>query len=91
MGCHFLLQGKNQGELRIKYLPDPGIEPGSPVLQADSLPSEPLGMPLHWKVWRLNQWTTREVPSIKDAMLNVDKDVELPEIPKWLVAVVSPE
>ena len=22
-------------------LPDPGIEPGSPVLQADSLPSEP--------------------------------------------------
>jgi len=25
--------------------PDPGIEPGSPVLQADSLPSEPLGKP----------------------------------------------
>ena len=25
-------------------LPDPGIEPGSPELQADSLPSEPLGM-----------------------------------------------
>ena len=24
-------------------LPDPGIEPGSPTLQADSLPSEPLG------------------------------------------------
>ena len=24
-------------------LPDPGIEPGSPVLQADSLPSEPQG------------------------------------------------
>ena len=23
------------------YLPDPGIEPGSPALQADSLPSEP--------------------------------------------------
>ena len=23
-------------------LPDPGIEPGSPALQADSLPSEPL-------------------------------------------------
>ena len=23
-------------------LPDPGIEPGCPVLQADSLPSEPL-------------------------------------------------
>ena len=27
--------------------PDPGIEPRSPVLQADSLPSEPLGKPQH--------------------------------------------
>ena len=26
-------------------LPHPGIEPGSPVLQADSLPSEPPGKP----------------------------------------------
>ena len=26
-------------------LPDPGIEPGSPALQLDSLPSEPLGKP----------------------------------------------
>ena len=26
-------------------LPHPGIEPGSPALQADSLPSEPLGKP----------------------------------------------
>ena len=24
-------------------LPDPGIEPGSPTLQADTLPSEPPG------------------------------------------------
>ena len=29
MGCHSLLQGD---------LPDPGTEPGSPALQADSLP-----------------------------------------------------
>ena len=28
-------------------LPDPGIEPGSPALQADSLPSEPPGKPLY--------------------------------------------
>ena len=34
VGCHFLLQGN---------LPDPGIEPGSPTLQADALPSEPPG------------------------------------------------
>ena len=26
-------------------LPDPGIEPGSPALQVDSLPSEPPGKP----------------------------------------------
>ena len=26
-------------------LPDPGIEPASPALQADSLPSEPHGKP----------------------------------------------
>ena len=26
-------------------LPDPGIEPGSPALQADSLPAEPPGKP----------------------------------------------
>ena len=32
VGCHFLLQGI--------YLPDPGTEPTSPALQADSLPFE---------------------------------------------------
>ena len=31
-------------------LPDPGIEPGSPALQADSLPTEPPGKP--WRVSR---------------------------------------
>ena len=30
-------------------LPDPEIEPGSPMLQADSLPSEPLGKPSQHK------------------------------------------
>ena len=29
------------------YLPDPGIEPRFPALQADSLPSEPPGKPLY--------------------------------------------
>ena len=28
-------------------LPNPGIEPGSPALQADALPSEPPGKPLN--------------------------------------------
>ena len=36
VGCHFLLQGN---------LPDPGIKPGSPILQADALPSEAPGEP----------------------------------------------
>ena len=30
-------------------LPDPGIEPGSPALQADSSSSEPQGSPWNWK------------------------------------------
>ena len=34
MGCHFLLLGN---------LPDPGIKPRSPALQADALTSEPPG------------------------------------------------
>ena len=59
-------------------LPDPGIEPGSPALEADALISEPPGKqqrpnpgPLHWEhgvltpgPWNLNPWTTREVPGV---------------------------
>ena len=29
------------------HLPDPGIEPASPALQADSFPSGPPGKPIH--------------------------------------------
>ena len=40
--------------LRPGGLPDPGIEPGSPALQADSLPIDPHGkpniMPSMWQV-----------------------------------------
>ena len=31
--------------LSLGDLPDPGIKPGSPEFQADSLPTEPLGKP----------------------------------------------
>ena len=31
-------------------LPDLGIKPGSPALQADALPSEPPGNPIHYSV-----------------------------------------
>ena len=34
-------------------LPNPGIEPRSPALQADALPSEPPGKPLYWATWAI--------------------------------------
>ena len=43
---HGILQGRILEWAAIPFsrnLPDPGIEPGSPALQADSLPSEPQG------------------------------------------------
>ena len=45
MDSHALLQ---------RDLPDPGIEPGSPELQADSLPSEPPGKPKDTGAGRLS-------------------------------------
>ena len=40
-------------------LPNPGIEPGFPTLQADSLPAEPPGKPPHL----LKQWKSRTLIS----------------------------
>ena len=37
-------------------LPDPRIEPGSPALQADSLPSEPPGL-IHSKYYHFNEYS----------------------------------
>ena len=48
VGCHALLQ---------EDLPNPGIEPRSPTLQADSLPSEPQGKPQSQNDVRTNIWT----------------------------------
>ena len=47
VGCHFLLQGD---------LPDPGIKPESPALQADSLPSEPPGKQKITANWDMRLW-----------------------------------
>ena len=41
-------------------LPDPGIEPRSPALQADALPCEPPGKPISW----LRDEHKQEVPEI---------------------------
>ena len=46
-------------------LPNPGIEPGSPTLQADSLLSEAAGIKAMLpalEAWNLNSWIIREVP-----------------------------
>ena len=46
---HGILQARIMDGLPFLFpgdLPDPGIEPGSPALQADSLLSEPPGKPL---------------------------------------------
>ena len=47
---HRILQARVLEWVAIPFsrdLPNPGIEPGSPALQADSLPSEPPGKPLY--------------------------------------------
>ena len=46
VGCHSLLQGN---------LPNPGIKPGSPTLQADSLLSEPPGIIQINTIWHINK------------------------------------
>ena len=49
-------------------LPDPGMEPRSPALQADSLPSEPPGKPLRtaWDrgIWG-NAWAATLLPYLR--------------------------
>ena len=42
----FPIQGSNLGQSNPADLPDPGIKPGSPALQADSLPTELSGKPV---------------------------------------------
>ena len=48
------------------YLPNPGIEPVSPALQADSLPSEPHSKHHHLEmVCSLERWNERGDPGLK--------------------------
>ena len=42
-------------------LPDPGIEPGSPALHADTLPSEPPGKPLGLRIQASSQSILKEI------------------------------
>ena len=49
--CLWNSPGKNTGSGLLFFspgdLPYPGIKPGSPALQTDSLPTEPLGKPIY--------------------------------------------
>ena len=53
---HGILQARILGRAAISYfrdLPNPGIKPRSPALQADALPSELLGKPFTVYMWYL--------------------------------------
>ena len=58
-------------------LPNPGIEPGSPTLQADSLPTEPPGKPYHLYVFSSVQFSRSVVSdSLGIQMRSRSADVE---------------
>ena len=44
---HGISQVRILERVAIPFSRDPGIEPGSPALQPDSLPSEPPGKPMN--------------------------------------------
>ena len=53
-------------------LPDPGIEPGSPALQADALPSEPPGKPKATQIGDYSHEIKRCLLLGRKAMTNLD-------------------
>ena len=56
--------------------PDPGIKPGSPALQADSLPSEPSGKPHKiTKVYYIAWWIIFNCLTITKMEKNLKKDI----------------
>ena len=67
-------------------LPDPGIEPGSPALQADSLPSEPPGKPI--KASEKVLPTTSSISDVVSQLKSLSR-VQLFGTP-WTVAYQAP-
>ena len=77
-------------------LPDPGIEPGSPAFQADSLSFDPPGKPLIL-LFRLEQWDKNNIinrynklssTTIYIVLLQVTFKAFLP--PPWALYIVYP-
>ena len=66
---HGIHQARMLEWVAIPGLPDPGIKPKSLTLQADSLPSEPLGKPQHITVI----YTIKHTPyhALKNIKINV--------------------
>ena len=62
-------------------LPNPGIEPRSPALQADSLPSEPPGQTLHATAWinLENSMLSERSQSQKEHIVHDPTDMKCPE------------
>ena len=53
--CHlFLISSASVRSISTEDLPNPGIEPRSPILQVDSVPAEPQGKPKNTGVGRLS-------------------------------------
>ena len=72
-------------------LPDPGIEPGSPALQADALTSEPPGKPVNKYYLKktkskrfLGGPVVKTLPSnIRVVGLNPSQEAKIPHISQW--------
>ena len=60
-------------------LPDPGIEPRSPALQADALTSEPPGRELQIKIWKYHYTLQRSNSKILKTS-KADEEVEHQEL-----------
>ena len=79
-----LYQLSHQGSPRILDLPKPGIEPGSPALQADSLPTELSGKPQFLLTRRKGLPTFRDWNYFHQPRLLCLLDTRSPAfIPKW--------
>ena len=62
-------------------LPDPGIEPGSPTLQADALPSEPPGKPCDGEADGKAHWYLRGPPFLGEQSKTQRGEVTCPGSP----------
>ena len=68
---HGILQARILAFLSPGGLPNPGIELWSPVLQADSLPSEPNKAMLKILQARLQPYVNRELPNVQAGLRKV--------------------